>query len=137
MAVANSFLAGHFITDYNRQFTIDPKVSQRAWRKVGKTLDIERTISFCYQAAVGNDNTVRVGGIVIDIPEDPGQRGYAKAKVEVHQLLDGSWRMYYKNTLTAHTDPTPLKEPIRAKPRRKAKARAASEEQWIYMASAA
>jgi len=98
---------------------------------------IKRIISFRYQAVVGNDNTVRLGGMVIDIPEGPGQRGYAKAKVEVRQLLDGSWRMYYKNTLIAHTDPTPLKEPIRAKPRRKAKARAAFEEQWIYMASAA
>jgi hypothetical protein len=75
--------------------------------------------------------------MVVDIPEGPGQRGYAKAKVEVRQLLDGSWRVYYKDTLIAHTDPTPLKEPIRAKPRRKAKARAASEEQWIYIASAA
>jgi len=83
------------------------------------------------------DDKIVIGFIVIDIPEGPGQRGYAKAKVEVRQLLDGSWRVYYKNTLIAHTDPTPLKEPIRAKPRRKAKARAASEEQWIYMASAA
>jgi transposase len=137
MAVANSFLTKHFIADYNRRFAIDPEVSQRAWRKVVKTLDIERTISFCYQAAVGNDNTVRLGGIVIDIPEGPKRRGYAKAKVEVRQLLDGSWRVYYKDKLIAQTDPTPLKEPIRAKPRRKSRARAASEEQWIYMASAA
>jgi hypothetical protein len=41
--------------------------------------------------------------------------------------------VYYKDTLIAHIDPTPLKEPIKAKSRRKSKARAASEEQWIYM----
>jgi len=87
-------------------------------------------------AVVGNDNTVRLGGMLIDIPEGPGQRGYAKARVEVRQLLDGSWRVYYKNTLIAQTDPTALQEPIRAKPRRKPKERATSEEQWIYMASA-
>jgi len=137
MAVANIFLAGHFIADYNRRFTVKPDIAQRAWRKVAGDVDIERTISFRYQAVVGNDNAVRLGGIVIDIPEGAGQRGYAKAKVEVRQLLDGSWRVYYKNTLIAHTDPTPVKEPIRAKPRRKSRARAASEEQWIYMASAA
>jgi len=137
MAVANTFLADHFITDYNRRFAIDPEVSQPAWRKVPRNVDIERIISFRYQAVVGNDNTVRLGGMLIDIPEGPRQRGYAKAKVEVRQLLDGSWRVYYKNKLIAQTDPTPLKEPIRAKPRRKARARAASEEQWIYMASAA
>ena len=136
-AVANSFLTKHFIADYNRRFAIDPEVSQPAWRKVSRNVDIERIISFRYQAVVGNDNTVRLGGIVIDIPEGPHKRGYAKAKVEVRQLLDGSWRVYYKDKLIAQTDPTPLKEPIRAKPRRKSRARAASEEQWIYMASAA
>jgi len=134
---ANIFLTEHFITDYNRRFAIDPEVLQPAWRKVPRNVDIERIISFRYQAVVGNDNTVRLGGMVIDIPEGLGQRGYAKAKVEVRQLLNGSWRVYYKNTLIAHTDPTPLKEPIRAKPRRKARARATSEEQWIYMISAA
>ena len=134
---ANIFLAEHFIADYNQRFAIKPETAQPAWRKVPRDVDIERTISFRYQAVVGNDNTVRLGGIVIDIPEGAGQRGYAKAKVEVRQLLDGSWRVYYKDRLIAHTDPTPLKEPIRAKPRRKSNIRAASEEQWIYMASAA
>jgi len=137
MAVANIFLAEHFIADYNRRFPVKPETAQQAWRRVAKDVDIERTISFRYQAVVGNDNAVRLGGMVIDIPEGPRQRGYAKAKVEVRQLLDGSWRVYYKDKLIAQTDPTPLKEPIRAKPRRKPKARATSEEQWIYMASAA
>ncbi len=134
---ANIFLKELFIKDYNHRFSLKPETAQRAWLKVPRNVDIERTISFRYQSVVGNDNAVRLGGNVIDIPEGPGQRGYAKAKVEVRQLLDGSWRVYYKNTLIAQTDPTPLKEPIRAKPRRKAKARATSEEQWIYMASAA
>jgi transposase len=134
---ANIFLAGHFIADHNHRFSVRPETAQPAWRKVSRNVDIERIISFRYQAVVGNDNTVRLGGMVIDIPEGLGQRGYAKAKVEVRQLLDGSWRVYYKNTLIAHTDPTPLKEPIRAKPRRKSTVRATNEEQWIYMASAA
>ena len=134
---ANTFLKELFIKDYNHRFTVRPETAQPAWRKVPRDVDIERTISFCYQAVVGNDNTVRLGGMLIDIPEGPHKRGYAKARVEVRQLLDGSWRVYYKDTLIAQTDPTPLKEPIRAKPRRKSRARAASEEQWIYMASAA
>jgi transposase len=134
---ANTFLEELFIKDYNQRFAIKPETAQRAWRRVAKDVDIERTISFRYQAVVGNDNTVRLGGMLIDIPEGPGQRGYAKARVEARQLLDGSWRVYYKDTLIAQTDPTPLKEPIRAKPRRKSNVRAASEEQWIYMASVA
>jgi transposase len=134
---ANIFLTELFIKDYNHRFAVRPETVQPAWRKVTRDVDSERIISFRYQAVVGNDNAVRLGSIAIDIPEGLGQRGYAKAKVEVRQLLDGSWRVYYKDRLIAHTDPTPLKEPIRAKPRRKSKVRAASEEQWIYMASAA
>ena len=136
MDAGNSFLKEHFIDDYNHRFARAPETPHRAWRRVPEGLDMDRTISFHYQAVVGNDNTVRLGGMVIDIPEGPGQRGYAKAKVEVDQLLDGSWRVYYKDTLIAHTDPTPLQEPIRAKPRRKSHVRAASDERWVYMASA-
>jgi transposase len=55
MVGPNMFLSEHFIADYNRRFAIDPEVSQQAWRKVVKPLDIERTISFRYQAVVGND----------------------------------------------------------------------------------
>jgi len=137
MDAGNRFLAEQFIAEHNRRFAVKSESSQKAWRMIPRDVDIKRAISFHYQAVVGNDNAVRLGGMVIDIPEGPGRRGYAKAKVEVRQILDGSWRVYYKDTLIAQTDPTPLKEPIRAKPRRKSRARATSEEQWIYMASAA
>jgi transposase len=133
---ANIFLTELFIKDYNHRFAVRPETAEPAWRKVTMDVDSEKIISFRYQAVVGNDNTVRLGGMVIDIPEAFGQRGYAKAKVEVRQLLDGSWRVYYKNKLIAKTEPTPLKEPLRAKPRRRSNVRAASEERWIYMASA-
>ena len=136
IAAANTFLTEHFIAEHNRRFAIKPQGAQRAWRTIPKDMDLTRTVSFHYQAVVGNDNAVRLGGMVIDIPEGPRNRGYAKAKVEVRQLLDGSWRVYHKNTLLAQTDPTPVKEPIRARPRKKSRARAASEDQWVYMASA-
>ena len=137
MDAGNRFLTEYFIEDYNRRFAREPETPQGAWRRVPKGLDIDRAISFHYQAVVGNDNAVRLGGMVIDIPQGPRQRGYAKAKVEVDQLLDGSWRVYYKDSLIAQTDPTPVQEPIRAKPRRKSKVKAACGEQWVYMASAA
>jgi transposase len=136
MDAGNTFLTEHFIAEHNRRFAVAPELSHRAWRRVPRDVDLERSFSFRYQAVVGNDNAVRLGGMVIDIPEGPRKRGYAKARVEVRQLLDGSWRVYHKNTLIAQTDPTPLREPIRARPRKKSRARAASEEQWVYMASA-
>jgi len=119
MDAGNVFLIERFIAEHNRRFAVTAEASQRAWRGVPKGLDIDRIISFRYQAVVGNDHAIRLGGIVIDIPEGPGRRGYAKAKVEVWQLLDGSWKVYYRNTLIAQTDPTPLIEPMKAMPRRK------------------
>jgi transposase len=135
MEAGNTFLTEHFIAEHNRRFAGAPELSHRAWRRIPTGLDIDRAISFRYQAVVGNDNAVRLGGMVIDIPEGPQRGGYAKAKVEVRQLIDGSWRVYYKDTLIAQTDPTPVREPLRAKPRRKPKIRAASQAQWVYRAS--
>gem|GEM_PF-5287191 len=80
---------------------------------------------------------MRLGGIVIDIPRGPRQRRYGKVKVEVLQLIDSSWKVYCREKLRAKTDPTPLKEPIRAKHKRKSNMRTASEERRVYMASAA
>ncbi len=132
---ANAFLKDVFIADYNNRFAVEPQQIQKAWRKTSRTLDLRRAISFRYSATVASDNCVRLGGQTIDIPEGPGHRGYAKARVQVYQLLDGSWRVYHKNKLIAETEPTPLKEPIRSKARRKSTAKGVSKESWVYMAS--
>lgn len=79
---------------YNRRFAIAPACAQPAWRPV-RQLDLERICSFYYQGTVQNDNSVRVEGHAIDIPAGPGGRSYAKARVEVRQLLDASWRVYH------------------------------------------
>ena len=60
---------------------------------------MDRTLSFAYPATVGNDHTVRIAHQILDIPPGPHRRSYAKAKVTVHRLLDGSWRVYYQDRL--------------------------------------
>jgi transposase InsO family protein len=132
---ANAFLRDVFIADYNNRFAVEPQQIQKAWRKTSRALDLPRAISFRYSAIVASDNCVRLGGQTIDIPEGPSRRGYAKARVQVHQLLDGSWRVYHKNKLIAETEPTPLKEPIRSKARKRSTAKGVSKENWVYMAS--
>jgi len=133
---ANQFLHQTFIEDYNRRFALPPQDTQPAWRKLPQGLDLDKVISFRYQATVLNDNTVRLGSLIIDIPEGPGRRGYAKAKVEARQLLDGSWRVYYHDKLIARHQTTPLKEPIKARRRTKNRAKASNEVTWIYLESA-
>jgi len=104
--------------EHNRRFGVGPSQAAPAWRPLRHGVDLDRVCSFFYEAVVLNDNTVRLSSVVIDIPPGPGKRGYAHAKVEVRQLLDGSWRVYYQDQLIASKQPTELGE-LRARKRRK------------------
>lgn len=133
---ANRFLQSIFIKGFNRRFAVRAKESQKAWREAPKDLDLDRIISFRYLATVGNDNTVRLGGLILDIPPGPQGRSYAKAKVEARQLLNGSWRIYAQDQLIAKHSSTSLKEPVRALPRNKHHAKGVKDYNWVYLASA-
>jgi transposase len=133
---ANRFLQSTFLKDFNRRFAVRPRESQKAWREVPKDLDLDRVISFRYTATVGHDNTVRLGGLVLDIPPGPQRKSYAKLKVEARQILNGSWRIYAQDRLIAKHSPTSLKEPLRALPRKKHHAKAVKDYSWVYLASA-
>ena len=133
---ANTFLVGGYMDNFNRRFAVEPEMTPALWRKVPASLDLTRAISFRYPAVVGNDNAVRLGGMVIDIPAGPGGRSYAKLRIDAHQLLDGSWKVFYKDRLLATAMATPLKEPLRARKRNKYAPKGAKQDTWIYLASA-
>ena len=111
---ATSFLNGPFKADFNARFAKPARESQTAWRPLSKGFDVDRICSFSYQATVGNDNAVRIGGIILDIPPGPRHRGYAKTRVEVRHLLDGRWRVYCKDQLLLETTPPVVQAPLRA-----------------------
>jgi transposase len=94
-------LLPQFTTEYNARFALAPANSTPAWRAVRRTLDLERVCSLTYEATVYNDNAVRLGGMILDVPPGPRKRSYAGARVTVCQLLDGSWRVYLGDTLIA------------------------------------
>jgi len=121
---------------FNEKFSVTASDTQSAWRKVRRGTDLERVISFEYESTVGKDNAIRFGGMTIDIAPGPGKRSYAGLKAELRQLLDGSWRVYYKDSLIATAPASEIAEPIRAKSRRRG-VRATTENKWVYMASAA
>jgi Helix-turn-helix domain len=110
---ATLFVNGSFKADFNARFAKPATQSQAAWRSLPKGLDVDRLCSFRYEATVGNDNAIRLGGMILDIPPGPRRRGYAKARVELRQLLDGRWRVYYKNELLVETLPPAVQVPLR------------------------
>jgi transposase len=115
---ATVFLNGSFKDDFNTRFAKSAKQSEPAWRPLPKGVDVDRICSFRYEATVGNDNAVRLGGMILDIPSGPRRRGYAKARVEVRHLIDGRWRVYYKNELLLETTPPAVQVPLRTVRRR-------------------
>ena len=132
---ANNYLDSTFGDEFNARFAVPPEDAHPLWRKLPRGTDLDRILSFNYEATVANDNAIRLAGIIIDIPPGPNKKSYAGLKVEVRQLLDGSWRVYYQDKHIATAPATQVVEPIRAKRRRKG-GRAALDSQWIYWASA-
>jgi transposase len=125
-----------FLRRFNRRFAIAAHQSEKAWRPVPETLDVDRAISFHYPTKVGLDNTVRLGELLLDIPPGPLGRSYAKARVEARQLLNGSWKVYYQDRLIAKHPSTTLREPIRALPRNRSNDPKGKSYNWIYQFSA-
>jgi len=132
---ANRYLQESFLGYFNAKFAVGPEQTKSAWRKAPREMDLARILAFRYEASVANDNAIRLGGIIIDVPPGPAKRSYAGIRAEVRQLLDGSWRVYHQDKLIATAPASDLIEPIRAKHRRKG-VRAAVDAQWIYSASA-
>ena len=133
----NRFLANGFLTRFNRHFAVPADEVQSAYAAVPRGLDLKRAISFRYQATVRNDNAVKLGDVMIDIPPNAQRRSYAQAKVEVRQLLDGSWRVYYRDQLIARHERTEFREPWPVRGQRKKSLKGVRETLWIYLASKA
>ncbi len=102
----------------NLRFSVPALERTSVWRSLRKGMNLDRVCSLRYEAKVGNDNAVRFSGRVFDIPPGPGKRSYAGKHVWIHQLLDGSWRIYFKDEIIARTKATEVTE-LRALRKRK------------------
>jgi len=110
MQEANRFLQSIFIKGFNRRFAVRPRESQKAWREISKTVDLDRIISFVMRQP--SARIIRFDWR-IDSRYSPGpqQKSYAKTKIEARQLLNGSWRIYAKKQLIAKHSPLPSRNP--------------------------
>jgi len=88
LETANAVLS-RFIARFNAQFSIPPLVETPAWRPAPPARELERICAFRWPRVVGNDNTVRLEGAVLQLPPTHGGRGLAGRRVEVELRLDG------------------------------------------------
>ena len=78
-----------YIDRFNARFSVPATIEQSAWRPAPTAHDLERICAFRWWRVVGNDNTVRIAGAVLQIPPTHGGRGLAGRRVEVELRLDG------------------------------------------------
>jgi transposase len=130
---ANAFLVP-FLAAYNARFATPAAHPDPLWRKPPRPPEQERLLSLCYPAKVGNDNAVRLDGLVFDLPPGPNRRSYAREQVEVRQLLDGRWRVYLRERILLEAPATEIAELIRTRRRRKGVS-SAHDDDWVFAAS--
>lgn len=104
MAEANEVLK-KFLVSYNKRFVVEPKEQESVYRALPEGLKLEEVLCFKYPRTVANDNTVRLEGRFIQIPPGTGRRSYAKAKVIIHEGMDGSLGVYYHGQRIAFEGP--------------------------------
>lgn len=88
LASAATVLA-RFIPRFNAKFTVPPAIDTPAWRPAPVARELDRICAFRWRRVVGNDNTVRVEGAVLQLPPTHGGKGLAGRRVEVELRLDG------------------------------------------------
>jgi len=108
----NAWLESTFLSRFNIRFAKTPVLPGSAFRRISAAKRYH-LVSFAYEATVANDNTVRLGGLTIDIPPGPNRRTYARSRVLVRQHLDGAWTVWLNEARIARHTPTLLREPLR------------------------
>lgn len=84
-----SVVLDRFVPRFNSHFAVAPAIDVPAWRSAPAAGELDRICAFRWRRVVGNDNTVRVEGAVLQLPPSHGGRGVAGRRVEVELRLDG------------------------------------------------
>lgn len=106
-AAANAFLPG-FLARYNARFAKPAAQPESAYRPWPAHLDPQTIFCFKYVRTAQLDNTVTLGPHCLQLLPGPHGRSYAKARVEVHHRLDGSFAVWHQGqSVSFRMLPTP------------------------------
>jgi hypothetical protein len=102
---ANRFLTRTYLPAHNRRFKVPPSEPGNAFvpfigTHLADILSIQET------RTVGNDNTVRYDGRILQIPQDTHRCHYVKASVRVHEYPDGKLAIFHGPRCLARYDCT-------------------------------
>lgn len=100
-----------FLPRHNQRFAVPALEPGSAFHQPGEGFDPDKVFCFKYCRTVGPDNVVRLGEHRLQIRPTNGRPSYARARVEVHERLDGSLAVYYQGECLI-TQPAPPEAPV-------------------------
>jgi hypothetical protein len=100
-----------FLPRFNQRFAVPASEPGLAYREPPEGFNPDEIFCFKYQRTVGRDNVVRFGEHRLQIMPTNGRSSYARAKVEVHERMDGSLAVCYKGQCLL-TKPAPAEAPV-------------------------
>jgi hypothetical protein len=113
---ANRYLTERFLAAYDARFAHPPADPASAFVPLG---GVDLTHILCHEDArtVGQDNTVALEGIRLQIDKQSGRRTCAGLRVLVRRHLDGQHCVWYGARCFGHYDARGRRRPIAAAPR--------------------
>jgi transposase len=97
LAEANQVLRD-YLPRFNARFSVAPREPGSAYRPWPAGLVVEETFCMKHQRTVNGDNTISFSGHTLAIPPDRQRGSYRRARVDVHQRLDGSLAICYQGS---------------------------------------
>ena len=93
---ANHYLIEEFLPKHNRKFAHPAKEPGSAYRPVPKGLNLNNIFCIKEERTVAPDNTISYNSKYYQLLPDKYRISFVKAKVIVHEWLDGSIHIFYK-----------------------------------------
>ncbi|MFH1772108.1 MAG: ISNCY family transposase [Candidatus Omnitrophota bacterium] len=93
---ANHYLLEEFLPKHNRKFAHPAKEPGSAYRSVPKGLNLNNIFCIKEERTVAPDNTISYKSKYYQLLPDEYRVSFTKAKVMVHEWLDGSIHIFYK-----------------------------------------
>jgi transposase len=100
-----------FLCRFNARFAVPPAQEGTAYRPMAANWDPDTIFCMKYSRVVASDNTVRLGEHRLQLLPSAHRLSYVRARVEVHERLDGSLAVYYRGECLAHK-PAPSEAPV-------------------------
>jgi transposase len=101
-----------YLPAFNARFALPATHTDSAYRSWPADLQPEQVFSFKHQRTVTSDNTISFDGKKLQIPPGPKRISYARARVDVHQYLDGRLAICYKDEVLIVYQPA-SQDPVR------------------------